>query len=65
MFSKIILCKTVHIKLKIVCINSIIFTPQPLRAVGVSFSPMVSGWAGGRQEKFIRAVSQKLEGVGS
>ena len=29
----------------------ILFTPQPLRAVGVLFSPMVSGWAGGRQEK--------------
>ena len=31
------------------------FTPQPLRAVGVLFSLMVSGWAGvpvgGRQEK--------------
>ena len=27
---------------------SIIFTPQPLRAVGVLFSPIVSGWAGGR-----------------
>ena len=26
----------------------IVFTPQPLRAVGVLFSPMVSGWAGGR-----------------
>ena len=26
----------------------LIFTPQPLRAVGVLFSPMVSGWAGGR-----------------
>ena len=25
-----------------------VFTPQPLRAVGVLFSPMVSGWAGGR-----------------
>ena len=25
-----------------------IFTPQPLRAVGVLFSPMVSGWVGGR-----------------
>ena len=23
-----------------------LFTPQPLRAVGVLFSPMVSGWAG-------------------
>ena len=26
------------------------FTPQPLRAVGVLFSPMVSEWAGGRRE---------------
>ena len=25
-----------------------IFTPQPLRAVGVLFSPMVSRWAGRR-----------------
>ena len=25
-----------------------LFTPQPLRAVGVLFSPMVSGRAGGR-----------------
>ena len=25
-----------------------IVTPQLLRAVGVLFSPMVSGWAGGR-----------------
>ena len=23
------------------------FTPQPLMAVGVLFSPMVSGWSGG------------------
>ena len=23
-----------------------LFTPHPLRAVGVLFSPMVSGWAG-------------------
>ena len=28
--------------------GKVIFTPQPLRAVGVLFSPMVSGWAGGR-----------------
>ena len=35
-----------------------IFTPQPLRAVGVLFSPMVSGWVGGGK-KFVRAVSQK------
>ena len=26
------------------------FTPQPLRAVGVLFSPMVSRWAGGQGE---------------
>ena len=38
----------------------VIFTPQPLGAVGVLFSPMVSGWAGGRQEKFVRPVSQEL-----
>ena len=25
-----------------------VFTPQTLRAVGVLFSPMVSGWTGGR-----------------
>ena len=44
-----------------------VFTPQPLRTVGVLFSPMVSGWAGGRPvgrvgggKKFVRAVSQKL-----
>ena len=28
-------------------VNDIIFTPQPLRAVGVLFSPMVGGWVGG------------------
>ena len=33
-------------------------TPQPLGAVGVLFSPMVSGWAGGGK-KFVRAISQK------
>ena len=38
--------------------KSLCITPQPLRAVVVLFSPMVSGWAGGRK-KFIRAVSQK------
>ena len=39
-----------------------VFTPQPLRAVGVLLSPMVSGWAGGQAgggKKFVRAVSQK------
>ena len=30
---------------------STVFSPQPLRAVGVLFSPMVSGWVGGRREK--------------
>ena len=54
----------------------IIFTPQLLRAVGVLFSPMVSGWAaggrpggraGGRAagKEFFRAVSRKPQGVGS
>ena len=28
-------------------VNFFLFTPQPLRAVWVLFSPMVSGWAGG------------------
>ena len=28
--------------------DMLFFTPQPLRAVGVLFSPMVSGWVGGR-----------------
>ena len=31
---------------KFLCLTFI--TPQPLRAVGILFSPMVSGWAGGR-----------------
>ena len=35
-----------------------LFTPQPLRAVRVLFSPMVSGWAGGGK-KFVQAVSRK------
>ena len=32
-------------------VPALIFTPQPLRAVGVFFSPMVSGWVGRRPEK--------------
>ena len=46
--------------------QSTIFTPQPLRAVRVLFSPMVSGRAVGwvcvwvvGGKKFVRAVSQK------
>ena len=39
-------------------ISALLFTPQPLRAVGVLFSPMVSGWAGDGK-KFVRPVSQK------
>ena len=31
--------------------SSPLVTPQPLRAVGVLFSPMVSGWACERREK--------------
>ena len=34
------------------------FTPQPLRAVEVLFSFMVSGWVGGGK-KFVWGVSQK------
>ena len=34
-----------------------LFTPQPLRAVGVLFSPMVSRWAGGR------AAGKSLSGL--
>ena len=34
-----------------------IFTPEPLRALGVLFSPMVSGWAGGR------AAGRSLSGL--
>ena len=44
--------------------------PQPLKAVAVLFLPIVSGraciWAGGRQrEKFVWAVSQKPQAIGS
>ena len=41
--------------------ENIIFTPQPLRAVGVLFSPMVSGWAGGRASG--RAAGNSLSGL--
>ena len=41
-------------------VRFMIFTPPPLRGVGVLFSRMVSGWVGGLPEKFIRPVSQKL-----
>ena len=41
-----------------------IFTPQPLRAVGALFSPMMGGWAGGGKI-FVWAVFQKPQGVGS
>ena len=34
-----------------------VFTPQPLRAVRVLFSPMVSGWKGGG----IRAAGRQWE----
>ena len=36
---------------------SIVFTPQPLRAVGVLFSPVVSGWVGGQ------AAGKSLSGL--
>ena len=34
-----------------------VFTPQPLRAVRVLFSPMMSGWAG------VRAAGKSLSGL--
>ena len=34
-----------------------VFTPQPIRAVGVLFSPMLSGWAGWR------AAGRSLSGL--
>ena len=38
-----------------------IFTPQPLRAVWVLFSPLVSGWAGGWREKvFPGSISETI-----
>ena len=40
------ICKNVSEIYFALCL--ILFTPQPLRAVGVLFSPMVSGWAVGR-----------------
>ena len=30
------------------CLICVVFTPQPLGAVGVLFTPMVSRWAGGQ-----------------
>ena len=41
------------------------FTPQPLRAVGVLFSPMVSGWAGVRAggQAGGRAAGNSLSGL--
>ena len=41
--------------------NLLIFTPQPLRAVGVLFSPMVSGWAGGWESG--RVAEKSLSGL--
>ena len=48
--------------IRISYLETINFYPTPLRAVGVLFSPMVSGWADGRAgdgKKFVRAASQK------
>ena len=41
-----------------------VFTPQPLRAVGVLFSPMVCGWAFGQAgggKKFVRLYLGNLK----
>ena len=47
------------------CNLDFFFTPQPLRAVGVLFSPVVSGWVGGGGGgggggEFVQPVCQKL-----
>ena len=38
----------------------LILTPQPIRAVVVLFSPMVSGWAGGREEVCLGYISETI-----
>ena len=43
-----------------VCALRVLFTPQPLRAVGVLFSPMVSGWAGGRKRVCPGCISETV-----
>ena len=42
----------------------LVFTPQPLMAVGVLFSPMISGWSGGRASgrAFGRVAGNSLSG---
>ena len=40
---------------------TIIFNPQPLRDVGVLFSPMVSGWVSGRSGG--QAAGKSLSGL--
>ena len=42
------------------CFSDPVFTPQPLRAVGVLFSPMVSGWAGGQAGGRVGGRGQKV-----
>ena len=36
------------------------FTPQPLRAVGVLFSPMVTDWAGGKENVCPGCISETI-----
>ena len=44
-----------------ICIFDIVFTLQPLRAVGILFSPTVSGWAGGLLEKvYLACISETV-----
>ena len=40
-----------------------VFTPQPLRAVRVLLSPMVSGWKGGGHSGGGQAVGNSLSGL--
>ena len=42
-----------------ICICTL-FTPQPLRTVGVLFSPMVSRWAGGRPGRRVVGRREKV-----
>ena len=41
-------------------LNSEVFTPQPLRAVRVLFSPMVSGWADGGKKVCPVCISETV-----
>ena len=59
-----LLCKyQVHFVKDVLTDLSIVFTPQPLRAVRVLFSPMATGWVGGRKILFDLDLTFDLAGV--